>query len=57
MKSFRTLIGIAMFFLPFAAWAQNNSPAPPMPDPGETPPDQSSPGQVQTDASPAPARF
>jgi len=58
MKPFRTLVGMALLLVPFAAWAQNNSPQPAAPNPGEMP---GGPvivgqvqGQVQSDASPLP---
>ena len=58
MKSFRTLIGIAIFLLPFAAWAQDNSSQPPMPDAWQIPDGPvivgQVQGQVQSDASPPP---
>ncbi len=54
MKPFRTLIVIASFFLPFAVWAQNTPPEPPMPNPGEMPGGPVIAGQTQADVPPPP---
>jgi Spy/CpxP family protein refolding chaperone len=54
MKLLRTLIGVVLLFMPLAAWAQNDSPEPPPPDPGETSAGPIIAGQTQPDLPPPP---
>jgi len=56
MKLFRTLISIALLFLPFAAWAQNNSQDPPPPNPSEMSAGPVIAGQAQPDLTSPPPR-
>ncbi len=56
MKPLRTLIAIALFLLPCAAWAQSNSPQPPPPNPGEMPGGPAVAAQVQGEVSSPPPR-
>jgi Spy/CpxP family protein refolding chaperone len=54
MKLLRTIIGMAMLFLPFAAWAQNNSPEPPPPTLPEMNAGPMIAGQTSPDVLPPP---
>ena len=54
MKPLRTVTGLTLLLLPFAAWAQDNSSQPPMPNAGQIPDGPVIIGQVQTEASPPP---
>jgi Spy/CpxP family protein refolding chaperone len=54
MKPIRTLIVITLLLWPFAGWAQNNSPAPPKPNPGEISAGPLIAGQAQAETPPPP---
>ncbi len=54
MKPLRTLMGMALIFLPSAAWAQNNPSASPTPNPGPVTAGPVIAGQFPPDAPPPP---